>query len=113
MIINLIKTKQMFSLTLPHKVKGQYWVTDIDDNGKPRDLISVEAVDGSWVVKSNKSVSILNSENKPVARCLLTYYHNDDNAYLGFFEAENNITAMRELILKVKAKAKHRQPFKV
>ena len=33
MIINLIKTKQMFSLTLPHKVKGQYWVTDIDDNG--------------------------------------------------------------------------------
>ena len=36
MIINLIKSKQMFSLTLPHKVKGQYWVTDIDDNGKSR-----------------------------------------------------------------------------
>ena len=71
MIINLIKTKQMFSLTLPHKVKGQYWVTDIDDNGKPRDLISVEAVDGSWVVKSNKSVSILNSENKPVENTIL------------------------------------------
>ena len=48
---------------------------------------------------------LINSENKPVARCLLTYYHNDDNAYLGFFEAENNIAAMRELILKVKAKA--------
>ena len=61
----------MFSLTLPHKVKGQYWVTDIDDNGKPRDLISVEAVDGSWVVKSNKSVSILNSENKPVENTIL------------------------------------------
>jgi len=71
MIINLIKTKQMFSLTLPHKVKGQYWVTDIDDNGKPRDLISVEAVDGKWVVKSNKSVSILNSENKPVENTVL------------------------------------------
>lgn len=71
MIINLIKTKQMFSLTLPHKVKGQYWVTDIDDNGNARELISVEAVDGNWVVKSNKSVSILNSENKPVENTVL------------------------------------------
>ena len=46
MIINLIKFKQMFSLTLPNKVKGQYWVTDIDENGSPRNLISVEAVRG-------------------------------------------------------------------
>ena len=61
----------MFSLTLPHKVKGQYWVTDIDDNGNARELISVEAVDGNWVVKSNKSVSILNSENKPVENTVL------------------------------------------
>lgn len=71
MIINLIKAKQMFSLTLPNKVKGQYWVTDVDENGKPRDLISVEAVDGSWVLKSNKLVCILNSENKPVQNTLL------------------------------------------
>jgi len=48
---------------------------------------------------------LINSENKPVARCLLTYYPGDDNAYLGFFESENNITAMREMILKVKSKA--------
>lgn len=48
---------------------------------------------------------MVNSENKPVARCLLTYYPEDDNAYLGFFESENNITAMREMILKVKEKA--------
>ncbi len=71
MIINLIKSKQMFSLTLPHKVKGQYWVTDIDETGKPRDLISIEAINGDWVVKSNKFVSILNSENKPVDNTVL------------------------------------------
>ena len=71
MIINLIKSKQMFSLTLPNKVKGQYWVTDIDENGKPRDLISIEAINGDWVVKSNKFVSILNSENKPVDNTVL------------------------------------------
>lgn len=44
MIINLIKAEQMFNLTLPNKVKGQYWLSDTDTNGKPRDLISVEAV---------------------------------------------------------------------
>lgn len=71
MIINLIKSKQMFSLTLPKKVKGQYWVTDIDETGKPRDLISIEAINGDWVVKSNKFVSILNSENKPVDNTIL------------------------------------------
>ena len=71
MIINLIKSRQMFSLTLPHKVKGQYWVTDVDDTGSPRELISVEAVNGDWVVKSNKFVSILDAENKPVINTVL------------------------------------------
>lgn len=71
MIINLIKSRQMFSLTLPHKVKGQYWVTDVDDTGSPRELISVEAVNGEWVVKSNKFVSILDAENKPVINTVL------------------------------------------
>lgn len=71
MIINLIKSKQMFSLTLPNKVKGQYWVTDIDENENVRELISVEAVNGEWVVKSNKQVSILNSENQAVANTVL------------------------------------------
>lgn len=71
MIINLIKSKQMFSLTLPHKVKGQYWVTDIDENGLQRELISVEAVNGEWVVKSNKFVSILDAANNPVINTVL------------------------------------------
>ena len=71
MIINLIKSKQMFSLTLPNKVKGQYWVTDIDENDSPRNLISIEAVKGEWVVKSNKFVSILDAENKPVVNTVL------------------------------------------
>ena len=61
MIINLIKSKQMFSLTLPEKVKGQFWVTDVDDLGNARQLISIEAINGHWTLKSNKRVSILDS----------------------------------------------------
>ncbi len=66
MIINLIKSTQIFSLTLPNKVKGQYWITDLDHNGRVRELISIEAVKGEWVAKSNKIVSILNAENEAV-----------------------------------------------
>lgn len=71
MIVNLIKPQQMFSLTLPHKIKGQYWLTDIDANGESRDLISIEAVKGEWVLKSNKKVSILDAENKVVSNTIL------------------------------------------
>ena len=58
MIINLIKPKEMFSLTLPKKVKGKYWISDTDERGRPRDLISIEAVGDDWVVKSNKHAKI-------------------------------------------------------
>ena len=71
MIVNLIKSQQMFSLTLPSKVKGQYWISDIALNGKRRELISVEARNGEWVLKSNRTVSVLNSENKPVDHTVL------------------------------------------
>ena len=66
MVVNLIKAKQMFSLTLPDKIKGQYWLSALDDAGTYRNLISIEAVDGKWVVKSNKYVSVLDAQNKAV-----------------------------------------------
>lgn len=72
MIVNLIKTEQMFSLTLPDKVKGQFWLNDFDENSILRQLISIEAIDGKWWVKSNKKVSILNNESSTVEKCELS-----------------------------------------
>ena len=72
MIINLIKTTRMFSLTLPQKVKGKYWVTDLDDNNKVRELISVEAEDDKWVVKSNNVASIIDPSAGKKAKAVLT-----------------------------------------
>ena len=61
MIVNLIKTKQMLSYTLPEKVKGQIWINDFDDNDNDtfRQLLSVEAGDDKWWIKPNKKVSIV------------------------------------------------------
>ena len=71
MIINLIKPKQMFTLSLPEKVKGRYWLTDTDAHGSPRELISIEAVNGEWVARSNKQVTILDSAGQPVKNTVL------------------------------------------
>lgn len=68
MIVNLIKSKQMFSLTLPEKIKGRYWLSDFDDNGRHRDLIGIEASDGIWTVKSNKYVTVLDAQNQKTDR---------------------------------------------
>lgn len=71
MIINLIKPHQMYSMTLPDKVKGRYWITDEDNRGTGRELLSVEAADGEWIAKSNRDVSILNSDGTPLKSVVL------------------------------------------
>lgn len=64
MIVNLIKKQQMFSAKLPVRIKGQYWIKDIDDKGKVREFIGIEAIDGNWVIKSNTFVSIIGENNE-------------------------------------------------
>lgn len=72
MIVNLIKTERIFSLTLPDKVKGQFWLNDFDENGSLRQLISIEALDDKWWAKSNKKVSILNNDSSTTEKCELS-----------------------------------------
>lgn len=71
MLVSLIKDVQIFSMTLPVKVKGQYWITDLDCNGKARNLISIEAINQSWLVKSNKNVNVLDLDGNAVADAVL------------------------------------------
>ncbi len=64
MLLNMIKQKQMFTLVLPDKIKGQYWLSDIDEDGKSRKLVSVEAEEDHWVLKSNKNVTVIDSNGR-------------------------------------------------
>lgn len=63
MIVNLIKHQQMFSLTLPQKIKGRYPLCDLDSNGKKRELVGVEAVKNKWFVKSNRNITFYNADD--------------------------------------------------
>lgn len=71
MIVNLIKSDQMFNLVLPSKIKGCYWLSDIDEWGKHRELISIEAIKGEWILTGNKKVSVVDANENPVKSVVL------------------------------------------
>lgn len=71
MIVNLIKKQQMFSSKLPTKVNGQYWIRDIDEMGRKKNLIEIEAQGGAWVLKSNKQIAIIGESNERLESVIL------------------------------------------
>lgn len=46
-------------------------IKDLGSNGKARNLISIEAINESWLVKSNKNVNVLNPDGNAVADAVL------------------------------------------
>lgn len=108
MIVNLIKATQMFSLTLPQRVKGQYWITDLDEKKRSRQLISIEAVNGQWVLKGNKKAKIYDTNGQVLTNCILTLstylylkIENSNERVLLFTES---IDATRQTLMRIKAK---------
>lgn len=108
MVVNLIEEKQIFSVTLPEKIKGQYWVTDLDNNGKIRNLISIEAIKGEWIVKSNKNALIVGPDGKFQTSTVLTplsfinlKVKNSEERFLIFSEpVEQNRQTFEKIIVK-------------
>ncbi len=68
MIISLITKECMESFSLPEKVTGQYWVTNPKTGKK---IISIEGIEGHWIMHSNHAVSVINSEKQKVKDVLL------------------------------------------
>lgn len=71
MIVNLVKNREMFSITLPEKVNGQYWLYDFDENGVMQKLISVEGRKNEWYLKSNKRAYVIDKDSKPAKNTII------------------------------------------
>lgn len=56
MIVTLMKPDRIFSQTLPEKVKGRYFITDIGPDEKRRQVLSVEGINNKWQLKGDKRV---------------------------------------------------------
>ena len=59
MRVSLIKSNDISNLVLPVKVSGNYWVTEFDNNGNEKNLISIEACEEGWKLVSNSDYSYI------------------------------------------------------
>ena len=73
MLIYIIHSDKYYSFCLPNEVSGNYVIEDYDENGFPRNLVNVVALDGKWIMSSNENVRII-IDNKTIASCELTQY---------------------------------------
>lgn len=71
MLVNLIKQDRIFPLSLPEKVSGQFWITDLDCKGSKRNLLSVESDGDHWQIHSNRFVCVFDSNGNPIDSAIL------------------------------------------
>ncbi|MBS4212960.1 type VII secretion protein EssC [Neobacillus rhizophilus] len=70
MNVTLINKERIHSISLPEKVRGQYWI--YDSNSKfSRKLIGIEGINGEWILKSNKDVKVLDNAGKSIRNTVL------------------------------------------
>lgn len=71
MQLSLLKENVLYTCVLPEKQKGQYWVTQINDEGYEERVIGVEGIDGQWVLKSNKHATLIDQNNQKIKELAL------------------------------------------
>ena len=71
MVLSFFDGNNLISAKLPEKISGQYWVTDIDKKGNDYKIISIEASNNKWFLKSNRLVKVLDDSNNPTNSVVL------------------------------------------
>lgn len=71
MQLSLLKENVLYTCVLPEKRKGQYWVTQINDEGHEERVVSVEGVSGRWMLKSSKHASLTDQSYAKVKELVL------------------------------------------
>lgn len=59
MIVTLFTPQRMFGMTLPERVSGQYWISDLDSGGRLRRVASAEGIQGQWQLRGSETLQLL------------------------------------------------------
>lgn len=71
MLLTLVQADRIHKFSLPEKRSGQYWLTRLDADGSTADLVSIEALEDQWVMKSNRRATVLDDEGLPIRSVVL------------------------------------------
>lgn len=58
MKVTIIEKNKIRNLILPEKISGSYFITEFDENGIERNLISIESYKDGWKLESNNEIFI-------------------------------------------------------
>lgn len=64
MIVVLITKKRIYTTSLPVKANGRYWISDVDEQGKPRQLVDIEGVQNQWLIHSSSLLTLLDDSGR-------------------------------------------------
>lgn len=92
MILTLFDREKAFTFVLPERVTGRYILRSEDALGKAADMMAVEAEDGVWYLKSNKSAFLTNEKQEKLFKLEIepfktyTINRNNDSSALLYVE---------------------------
>ncbi len=65
MIVTTINKYCVNSISLPERIKGQFWIYESLQTGDER-LLNVEGVNGKWIMKSTRRIRILDNDGNTI-----------------------------------------------
>ncbi len=71
MIVTVISKTHINSISLPEKVKGQFWLYETSDSGDER-LVNIEGVNNEWIMKSTRQIKILDNRNNIIKNTIFS-----------------------------------------
>ena len=71
MIISVINQNHLRSLSLPEKIKGQFWLYETTDTGENK-LATIEGTDNAWVLHANRQVKLFDAGHTAVNQAVLS-----------------------------------------
>ncbi len=71
MLVTLLFQNEMFSVRLPEKVRGQYWIKDDEAGIKAEKIAEIVAGEQGWIIKSNKGLKLWDETTRKESRELL------------------------------------------
>lgn len=70
MIVTTISRSHINSISLPEKVKGQFWLYETLETGDER-LVNIEGISDEWIMKSTRKIKILDAQNNPLKNTVI------------------------------------------
>ena len=72
MIVTLIAKTRIYTMSLPERVSGQYWLSDQDAQGHLRRVLNAEGIEGDWLLQSGEFLTLLDENGAEAAAVRLS-----------------------------------------